>query len=182
MNKRWSTKDGQRATRSKSISEYIKATNRLSAWVTTDVVREENIEARAKKIAKFIEISQELRNMRNFNSLMAIVSGLSAYSVSRLRRTWELVPMPLKSTFSDLVSLVNDNRSYKNLRAACAPTATQGQPVLPYLGVLLFDLNRAEETAKAGLPDNFVGFTKYRALAPVSDTFNPTLKIDLMTF
>jgi hypothetical protein len=165
LNKRWSTKDGQRTTRSKTISEYIKATNRLSGWVTTDVVREENLDTRAKKIAKFIEVAQELRNLRNFNSLMAIVSGLSAYSVSRLRRTWELVPMPLKSTFSDLVTLVNDNRSYKNLRAACAQA--QGQPVLPYLGVLLFDLNRAEEIAKPGLPDNFVGFTKYRALAPI---------------
>lgn len=132
-------------------------------------MREENLDTRAKKIAKFIEVAQELRNLRNFNSLMAIVSGLSAYSVSRLRRTWELVPMPLKSTFSDLVTLVNDNRSYKNLRAACAQA--QGQPVLPYLGVLLFDLNRAEEIAKPGLPDNFVGFTKYRTLAPVSGTF-----------
>eukprot|EP00029_Vermamoeba_vermiformis_P013775 TRINITY_DN86_c0_g1_i2.p1 TRINITY_DN86_c0_g1~~TRINITY_DN86_c0_g1_i2.p1 ORF type:complete len:1492 (-),score=517.32 TRINITY_DN86_c0_g1_i2:58-4485(-) len=165
LNKRWSTNNGQRATRSKHISEYIKATNRLSAWVTTDVVREENLDNRAKKITKFIEIAQELRNLRNFNSLMAIVSGLSAYSVSRLRKTWELVPMPLKSTFSDLVTLVNDNRSYKNLRAACGQA--QGQPVLPYLGVLLFDVTRAEETAKPGLPDNFVGFTKYRAVAPI---------------
>ncbi len=74
--------------------------------------------------------------------------------------------MPLKSTFSDLVTLVNDNRSYKNLRAACAQA--QGQPVLPYVGVLLFDLTRAEETAKPGLPDNFVNFSKYRATAPVS--------------
>jgi hypothetical protein len=46
---------------------------------------------------------QELRVLKNFSSLKAIISGLQSNSVYRLRRTWQAVPKDKLEIFEELV-------------------------------------------------------------------------------
>ncbi|KAJ3115012.1 Ras-specific guanine nucleotide-releasing factor RalGPS1 [Physocladia obscura] len=42
---------------------------------------------RAKMIAKFVQVAQELRALNNFNTLMAVISGLTSTPIERLKQT-----------------------------------------------------------------------------------------------
>lgn len=53
-------------------------------WVFVSIPLQE----RAMNIATWIDIAQELRVLKNFSSLKAIVSGLQSNAVYRLSKTW----------------------------------------------------------------------------------------------
>jgi len=48
-------------------------------------------------------ISQELRVLKNFSSLKAIISGLQSNPVYRLKRSWQSVPREKLEAFEELV-------------------------------------------------------------------------------
>ena len=51
-----------------------------------------------------IFFQQELRVLKNFSSLKAIISGLQSNPVYRLRRTWQSVAREKLEIFEELVS------------------------------------------------------------------------------
>jgi hypothetical protein len=66
--------------------------NREMWWVVTEVCLEKSVAKRVKIVKKFIKIARHCRDLRNFNSMFAIVSGLEKPSVRRLAHTWERIP------------------------------------------------------------------------------------------
>lgn len=65
--------------------------NREMWWVVTEVCNEKNLSKRVKLIKKFIKIARHCRDLRNFNSMFAIISGLEKPAVRRLTHSWEKV-------------------------------------------------------------------------------------------
>jgi len=47
---------------------------------------------RALNISRWIDIAQELRMLKNFSSLKAIISALNSNSIYRLSKIWEVLP------------------------------------------------------------------------------------------
>ncbi|KAF1570768.1 RAS guanyl-releasing protein 2-B, partial [Eudyptes moseleyi] len=47
---------------------------------------------RARVLARFLHVAQRLLELRNFNTLMAVVGGLGHGSITRLRQTLALLP------------------------------------------------------------------------------------------
>ena len=70
-----------------NIQYYIQWFNQLTNLVATEILRHSRKRYRVKTIEYFIEVAKECINVGNFNSLMAIVAGLSLQPVSRLKRT-----------------------------------------------------------------------------------------------
>lgn len=60
-------------------------------WVVTEICCERNVYRRSKLIKKFIKIARFCRDLRNFNSMFAIISGLEKPAVRRLVHSWERV-------------------------------------------------------------------------------------------
>lgn len=61
-----------------------------------------NVKKRANIADNFIKAAKELLRLRNYNSAMAILSGLSNASVRRLKKTWAIVPPKSMETLQQI--------------------------------------------------------------------------------
>uniref|UniRef100_A0A8C3HA78 RasGEF domain family member 1C n=2 Tax=Emydidae TaxID=8476 RepID=A0A8C3HA78_CHRPI len=74
-----------------NLEAYVKWFNRLCYLVATEICMPAKKKQRAQVIEFFIDVARECFNIGNFNSLMAIISGMNMSPVSRLKKTWSKV-------------------------------------------------------------------------------------------
>jgi hypothetical protein len=72
----------------KNIQTWINRFNQLSFWVGPEICTTPKLEDRIKVVEGFIKLLKCLKELQNYNGVMAIVSGLNSASVRRLKKTW----------------------------------------------------------------------------------------------
>ncbi|VDM60123.1 unnamed protein product, partial [Angiostrongylus costaricensis] len=107
------------------LEEFERIFNREMWWVATEVCSERNIQKRAKLIKKFIKIARYCRELRNFNSMFAIMSGLDKPAVRRLHSTWERVPGKYVKMLEDIQQLVDPSRNMSKYRQHLAEVSQE---------------------------------------------------------
>lgn len=122
---------------SPNVTQMTKTFNELSDWVASVVITTENKKKRSQVVQKMIEIAQCLRQLGNYNGMMAIVSGLQRGPVFRMSATFQGLDKKVESTFSEIRGLINTEKNYSELRAAIASI---NPPVIPYLGMYQTDI------------------------------------------
>uniref|UniRef100_A0A3Q2D7Q5 RAS guanyl releasing protein 3 (calcium and DAG-regulated) n=1 Tax=Cyprinodon variegatus TaxID=28743 RepID=A0A3Q2D7Q5_CYPVA len=85
----------------------------------------------------FLLFSQKLLHLQNFNTLMAVVGGLSHSSISRLKETHAYLAPEVLKMWNEMTELVSSNNNYSNYRKAFSEC--RGFKI-PILGVHLKDL------------------------------------------
>ncbi|EGC37703.1 hypothetical protein DICPUDRAFT_46357 [Dictyostelium purpureum] len=141
--------------RSPNVLTLINRFNEISQWTATSILSYERVKDRARIMAKFIRIAEySMKLLNNFNTSMAILSGLNASSVHRLKFTKEEMPKHTQQVYAELQQQLSSSQSYKEYRALLAKA---NPPCLPYLGVYLTDLTFFEE----GNPDFIQGYINF---------------------
>ncbi|KAJ3339730.1 hypothetical protein HDU93_007846 [Gonapodya sp. JEL0774] len=105
-------KDTNVLLETKNIREMIDSFNHVSYWAATEIVTQPEIKNRMKVVEKMIKIAKELRRLNNFNSLLAVVSGLNNSCVSRLKSTWEALPSKVIEARAELERVVNPEGNF----------------------------------------------------------------------
>ncbi|KAK6751663.1 hypothetical protein RB195_003215 [Necator americanus] len=145
------------------LEEFERIFNREMWWVATEVCSERVIQKRAKLIKKFIKVARYCRELRNFNSMFAIMSGLDKPAVRRLHSTWERISGKYIRMLEDIQQLVDPSRNMSKYRQHLAEVS-QEPPVVPIYPVIKKDLTFSHE----GNPtycDKLVNFEKLRLIA-----------------
>lgn len=106
----------------------------------------DTVEDRCRMMTKFITIADHVARMNNFSTLMGILAGLNMSSITRLRKTLDILPPNHMQTFVNLEKLMSPNSSFKTYRQTMHKATP---PVLPYIGTYLSDLTFIED----GNPD-----------------------------
>eukprot|EP00835_Amoeboradix_gromovi_P006171 NODE_679_length_5285_cov_0.261088.p1 type:complete len:892 gc:universal NODE_679_length_5285_cov_0.261088:1270-3945(+) len=121
-----------------NYGEMIQQFNQLSYWVATEIATQPEIKPRIKLIEKYIKIAKELEKLRNYNGLVAIVSGLNLAAVSRLKVTWEGVSEKSKEVLQELETVCSPQSNYKNYRQIFDKIDRDydDSPFIPFLGYL----------------------------------------------
>ncbi|XP_021949203.1 ral guanine nucleotide dissociation stimulator isoform X2 [Folsomia candida] len=86
-----------------ALSGRVVATILLDPTATTQL--------RAKYLDKWIRVAQELRLLKNFSSLKAIISGLECNQVWRLQKVWSLISKDRISIFSQLSQIFSEDNN-----------------------------------------------------------------------
>ncbi|TPX35592.1 hypothetical protein SmJEL517_g02105 [Synchytrium microbalum] len=137
----------------------------ITGWVAESILLDHDVKKRASTLKYFIKVGDRLMNMNNFNTLLAILSALNSSTISRLRKTWDLLSEKTRKTFELLKASTDHSKNYAVYRQhlrTCSP------PCLPFLGVYLTDLTFCEDGNPNKRNDGrLINFDKYSKSARI---------------
>ncbi|KAM4536696.1 RAS guanyl-releasing protein 2-like isoform 1-T1 [Odontesthes bonariensis] len=119
------------------LERFITLFNSVSQWIQLMVLSKPTAPQRATVISHFIRVAQKLLQLQNFNTLMAVVGGLSNSSISRLKDTQAHVSAETNKVFNNLIELVTSCGNYSQYRKRFSECLGFRFPIL---GVHLKDL------------------------------------------
>lgn len=127
--------------RSGSLAVNVRAMSTLSTdlanLVADSILQLEEPKKRAVLIKQWVKIANKCVELKNYDSLMAIICSLNSSTIARLKKTWELVSQKTKVTLEELKKIVDVSRNYVVLRQRLQSHAP---PCLPFVGIYLTDL------------------------------------------
>jgi hypothetical protein len=139
--------------------------NGVSRWVTTAIVSAPDLESRVVLLKRFLIVAHACAELHNFNGVMQILSGVEAFAVQRLRKTWAALPKQSHKLYDDLCELVaiddGDIAAFRQRLATCA------LPCLPYIGPYLTGLQLLDESSPSFSETGDVNFEKLAAKADI---------------
>ncbi|XP_056156081.1 RAS guanyl-releasing protein 2-like [Lampris incognitus] len=119
------------------LERFITLFNSVSQWIQLMVLSKPTAPQRAAVVSHFIRVAQKLLQLQNFNTLMAVVGGLSNSSISRLKDTQTHISAETNKVFNELVELVTSCGNYSHYRKRFSECSSFRFPIL---GVHLKDL------------------------------------------
>ncbi|RBQ80893.1 hypothetical protein FVER14953_10575 [Fusarium verticillioides] len=157
-----------------NVVAMCQLTNRISNWVKESILTEAEPKGRGYVIETWILIAQHLFQLRNFDGLVAVTSGLDDTSVLRLKQSWDSISIQAKESFRSLRRIVDPSENRKKLRALFSSSSA---PRLPFLGSYLSQLvftdeyhkvkNVKEGEASSGSDEKIINWEKYARIASI---------------
>ncbi|XP_072368436.1 ras guanyl-releasing protein 3 [Scyliorhinus torazame] len=144
-----------------TLERSIALFNGISQWLQLMVLSKQTPVQRAVVITKFINVAQNLLQLQNFNTLMAVVGGLSHSAISRLKETCSHLAPEVTKVWSEMTELVSSNGNYCNYRKAFAECE---EFKIPILGVHLKDLIAVHVAFPDWIDENKVNIVKMQQL------------------
>ncbi|KAJ3046093.1 hypothetical protein HDV00_003843 [Rhizophlyctis rosea] len=152
----WTKKDSRI---SGNVRAMMGLSTRITGWVACMIVSEVDVRRRYNLLKHFIKIGDKLLALHNYNTLMAIMSALNSSTISRLKRTWELISGKQKVLLETLRNATDHSRNYADYRAKLRRVQS---PCLPFLGLYLTDLTFTEDGNPPFRNNNrLINFDKY---------------------
>ncbi|XP_063045422.1 ras-GEF domain-containing family member 1C-like [Engraulis encrasicolus] len=153
-----------------NLEAYVRWFNRLCYLVATEICMPPKKKQRALVIEFFIDVARECFNIGNFNSLMAIISGMNMSPVSRLKKTWAKAKT---AKFFILEHQMDPTGNFYNYRTALRGAAHRSRTahsnnekiVIPFFSLLIKDIYFLNESCANRLPNGHVNFEKFVELA-----------------
>eukprot|EP01119_Soliformovum_irregulare_P003834 TRINITY_DN14892_c0_g1_i1.p1 TRINITY_DN14892_c0_g1~~TRINITY_DN14892_c0_g1_i1.p1 ORF type:complete len:885 (+),score=190.49 TRINITY_DN14892_c0_g1_i1:33-2687(+) len=149
-------KPGDKANKQRT-DEMIEHFNIISIWVQEYILSAEKVRSRARRMERFIRVAVKLRELNNFETMMAIISSLSDSAIFRLNFTKAEVSKDLLKKHEELQELMSGERGYIRYREALKEVTC---PCVPYIGVHRRDLIYHAETDQSKTKDDVVDFKR----------------------
>ncbi|MBN3286383.1 GRP1 protein, partial [Polyodon spathula] len=140
-----------------ALERSVSLCNGISQWVQLMILSRPKPQQRAEVFIKFIRVAQKLRQLQNFNTLMAVIGGLSHSSISRLKETSSILPQDVNKALSEMTELLSSSSNYGWYRRVYADCSGFK---IPILGVHLKDLVSLNEALPDYLEDNKINLSK----------------------
>ncbi|PGH19839.1 hypothetical protein AJ80_03756 [Polytolypa hystricis UAMH7299] len=149
-----------------NVNRMIKVFNHLALFVGSMVLFRDKPKHRAQALEKFMNIAMKLRQLKNYNSLGAVIAGLNGTPVIRLSQTRDLVSPHVQKQFMSLIILMGTQKSYFAYRLAWENSFSERIPFLP---LHLRDLVSAEEGNKTFVGGNTdrINWRKFEVMGEV---------------
>lgn len=152
--------------RSGSLAVNVRAMSTLSTdlanLVADSILQLEETKKRAVLIKQWVKIANKCVELKNYDSLMAIICSLNSSTISRLKKTWDMVSQKTKAILEELKKIVDVSRNYVVLRQRLQ---SHVPPCLPFVGIYLTDLTFIDHgnqtTRKLTTEERSIGVINY---------------------
>lgn len=167
-----------RQVTSPELSSYIEYCNQESAWAANLITEKDTPEDRACAIEALIEVAAEIRDLKNFSTLITLLSSFNTAPVHRLKKTWALVSEDHQQVLMELGQEMASTRNFSRYRSIL--THAEGS-CIPFIGLCLMDLRYTYDGNKDFLDDDktIVNFAKW---VLVEELLGNALRFQLSTF
>ncbi|XP_043535023.1 ras-GEF domain-containing family member 1A-like isoform X2 [Chiloscyllium punctatum] len=150
--------------------------NRLSSLVATEICRIGKKKQRTRMLEFFIDVARECFNIGNFNSLMAIISGMNLSPVARLKKTWSKVK---KAKFEVLENHMDPSSNFSHYRTALQGAVQRSQTahsnrekiVIPVFNLFIKDIYFLNKIHANRLANGQINFKKFWEIAKQINEF-----------
>jgi hypothetical protein len=159
------------------IDLVIARFNVVVKWVVSEIVLTKSRTERARAITKFIHIASHSLRLKNYASTYQITLALLSTDITRLKRTWYLVPTSEKTNLGRLERLCQPVRNFAALRAEME-AASLAQGCIPFIGLYTHDLmynaqkpgriNPSPGTAARKGHESLINFERYQTSAVIA--------------
>ncbi|XP_040092203.1 ras-GEF domain-containing family member 1A isoform X2 [Oryx dammah] len=171
-------------TKTYSLEAYDNWFNCLSMLVATEVCRVVKKKHRTRMLEFFIDVARECFNIGNFNSMMAIISGMNLSPVARLKKTWSKVKT---AKFDVLEHHMDPSSNFCNYRTALQGATQRSQTanssrekiVIPVFNLFVKDIYFLHKIHTNHLPNGHINFKVSSAPCPVPTQGGSWLPSDL---
>ncbi|XP_033115853.1 ras guanyl-releasing protein 3-like isoform X3 [Anneissia japonica] len=148
--------------------------NGLSMWIQCMVLSRHTPKQRAEVMEKFVNVAIRLQELNNFNTLMAVVGGLSHSSLARLRQTNSHISPEKQKIITEMTEMLSSASNFSNYRKYL--NEAKGFKI-PILGVHLKDL----VLLHTALPDKTEkSHINFRKMAQLMVTFEELMRLTHM--
>lgn len=113
--------------------EFADISNREMFWVVCEILNERNISRRVKIVKQFVRVADVCSQLRNYNSMFAIISGLGHSCVNRLKRTFDKLKPKYKNQLEKMRSLFDPSKNMSNYRTCLQQTPPPAIPLFPQI-------------------------------------------------
>ncbi|ORY03974.1 ras GEF, partial [Basidiobolus meristosporus CBS 931.73] len=146
-------------SQSVNVRMMSKISTQITEWVAHTILQEEDVRKRLSVLKHFIMIAEKCYTLNNFNTLMAIMCGLNSSMISRLKKTWNLLPGKHETLTENLRRITDHSRNYSEYRRQLKESSL---PCLPFLGIYLTDLTFTDDGNRAFRRTNqVINFNKH---------------------
>jgi hypothetical protein len=134
LGSQWMKKGGLESPNVKAMTAL---STDLSNLVAETVLQYSEPKKRAAVIKQWIKIAHQCLELNNYDALMAIICSLNSSTITRLRRTWDIVSPRRREMLRTMQAIVEPSQNNKVLRGRLHDHVP---PCLPFLGMFLTDL------------------------------------------
>jgi hypothetical protein len=120
-----------------SVKKMSDWNNQVTTWVIETILAEHDIRKRGNILKSYVRVAEKLYSLNNFNSLMAVLSGLNSSAISRLNETWCVVSTQFRTIFDHLNQTFDPKKNFLIYRNKLKDTPP---PCIPFFGIYLTDL------------------------------------------
>ncbi|RNA18762.1 ras guanyl-releasing 3-like isoform X1, partial [Brachionus plicatilis] len=146
------------------LERSIQLFNGLSQWIQCMVLSKTTPKQRADIIHKFIEVAKYLRQLQNFNSLMAVIGGICHSALARLSKTNLYLSVEDQTVLSDFMELLSSNCNYGQYRKTISEIKNFW---IPIIGIHLKDMISLHTAHLDKLDNDLINFRKMAKLSVI---------------
>ncbi|XP_066915171.1 ras-GEF domain-containing family member 1B-A-like isoform X3 [Clytia hemisphaerica] len=154
---------------STTLELYVSWFNRLSYLVATEICTCPKKRDRIRLINFFINVGKHCLAIGNYNSLMAIITGLNMNAVGRMSKTWQKVN---KGRFKKLESEMQPEANFAQYRKILKERMEHREDlVIPVFSIFVKDIYFLNEGIKDKLSNGMVNYEKFTLLSKQMNDF-----------
>jgi len=154
----WKKKNGK--VEAPNIFRLIEHFNQVSSWCQAMILFQRSLRGRANVLGRLLKICYYLDRFENLNSFCAIMSGIRANPIFRLKKTFSSLKPKHAKMLGKFQDMLKTDSNQKNLRKRMTVLV---EPGIPHIGLLLQDI-LSIDTGNHNSKEGKINFSKYTLL------------------